>query len=162
MSYPNTNPDQVRDCEILLRLRDELAGSPLLDWGGKRHISESEYATVPRGGGRVLALKFPERRLAGTVPAELSGLSELTRISLPRNNLHGSIPAELGQLTNLTHLDLSDNELTGPIPAELSQLVNLEVLCLGGNQLTGCLPPAWQKVPDHDLGSLGLPLCEPG
>ena len=174
VQYPDAeaNANEVRDCETLLRLRDTLAGSPLLDWGAKhkrpqyrdRRMSEWEGVTVlrPLGYGRVYELELPERRLAGTVPAELSGLSELTRLSLPRNNLHGSIPAELGQLTNLTHLDLSDNELTGPIPAELSQLVNLEVLYLGGNHLTGCIPPALHKVPDHDLGSLGLPDCGPG
>ena len=171
--YPDVmaNANEVRDCETLLRLRDTLAGSLLLDWGAKlqrhgnkRRMSEWEGVTVlrPLGFGRVYELELPERRLAGTIPAELSGLAELTRLSLPSNDLHGSIPPELGQLTNLTHLDLRDNELTGPIPAELGALVNLEVLYLGGNQLTGCIPPALHEVPDNDLASLGLPACEPG
>ena len=160
VSYLNACANQVRDHEMLLRRRDVFVGSPLPDWGPVRHISEWKILALLGGRTRVPAL--PERRLAGAIPAELSGLSELTRVSLPRNDLHGSIPAELGQLTNLTHLDLSDNELTGPIPAELSQLVNLEVLYLGGDQLTGCIPPALHKVPDNDLGSLGLPACEPG
>ena len=153
-------PGQVRDCEILLRLEDTLAGSALLDWGDSPPVAKGEGIKVL--WGRIYQLALPERGLSGTIPSELSGLTELIRVLLPRNDLHGSIPAELGQLTNLTHLDLSDNELTGAIPAELSQLVNLEILYLGGNQLTGCIPPTLHQVPDNDLARLELPTCEPG
>ena len=149
----------ARDCETLLRMRDTLAGNPRLNWGAGHYLSAWEGVTVR---GLVEKLELPDRRLSGTIPAELSDLAHLTRLSLPRNTLQGSIPAELGQLTNLTHLDLSDNQLTGSIPPELSQLVSLEELYLGGNALTGCIPAALLRVPENDLDSLGLPACQQG
>ena len=158
VKYRDARPGEVRECETLLRLRETLAGNPRLNWGAGHYISAWEGVTVR---WLVEMLELPDRRLAGTIPAELSDLAELTRLSLPRNTLQGSIPAELGQLTNLTHLDLRDNQLTGSIPPELGQLAKLEELHLGGNALTGCIPTALQRVPKNDLGSLGLPDCEP-
>ena len=138
VGYPSDNPGLVGDCETLFGLRDRLAGRAVLDWG--THHSFVVWEGVGFGGNppRIRELELPERRLSGT------------------------IPAELGQLAKLERLDLSGNQLTGPIPLELAQLVNLEELFLGGNQLTGCIPPALHSVPDNDLASLGLPDCEPG
>ena len=57
-------------------------------------------------------------KLNGTIPAELGGLTEMTRLYLHRNNLAGEIPAELNGLTNLVWLRLYDNDAercgTGP------------------------------------------------
>lgn len=158
VELPAENPGQVRDCEVLLRLRDKLAGTAVLDWVASRHITEWE-GVWPRQ--RVNRLVLPDRRLSGTIPAELGSLPELTHIRLAGNDLHGSIPPELGQLRNLTQLDLRDNQLTGPIPAELGQLTNLDGLYLGGNQISGCIPPRrCTGFRTNDLASLGLPTCE--
>jgi len=80
--------------------------------------------------------------LVGTIPLELSYLSNLTSLNLGRNQLlTGNIPPELGNLSNLTHLKLHENNLNGSIPPELGNLGNLEDLALGYNQLTGNIPP---------------------
>ena len=57
-----------------------------------------------------------EVKLNGTIPAELGGLTEMTRLYLHRNNLAGGIPAELNGLTNLVWLRLYDNDLSGEVP----------------------------------------------
>ena len=46
------------------------------------------------------------------------------RISLPFNNLIGSLPGNLSSLTNLDHFSVAANQLTGSIPA-LTGLTNL-------------------------------------
>ena len=79
----------------------------------------------------------------------------VTYLSLGGNELAGEIPRELGGLTNLRDLYLSGNQLTGEIPRELGGLTNLRVLRLSGNQLTGEIPPGtgW---PRRTCGSLSL------
>ena len=162
VGYPSDNPGLVGDCETLFGLRDRLAGRAVLDWG--THHSLVVWEGVGLGGNppRIREIELPERRLSGTIPVELGNLAELSGLMLARNKLHGSIPAELGQLANLARLDLRDNQLQGPIPMELVQLDSLKELFLGGNELTGCIPLALYRVADNDLGSLGLPDCEPG
>ena len=185
VAYPDAHPELVRDCETLLRLREALAGGAELHWGDGQHLMAWRGVDVDGRPPRVQELHLAGSGLSGSLPAELGELSGLTRVRLLYNELGGSIPAELGQLTNLIVLNLKGNNLTGEIPAELGQLTNLIVLnlrgnnltgeipaelgqlsslkelYLRGNQLTGCIPPGLHKVPGNDLGSLGLPDCEP-
>ena len=119
--------------------------------------------TIPAELGQLLrleALDLSENQLTGVIPPELGQLTELQDLYLLTNQLTGSIPAALGQLTQLQVLNLRENQLTGAIPAELGQLAPT-ALYLGDNPLTGCIPPAFQRILNHDLPSLGLPDCEP-
>ena len=75
--------------------------------------------------------------LTGPIP-DLSGLTELTYLSLNKNTLTGPIP-DLSALTKLTYLALHENALTGKIP-DLSNLRNLEVLILNNNKLSESIP----------------------
>lgn len=50
---------------------------------------------------------------------------KVTKLILAGNNLTGSLPEQLSRLTNLTHLELDHNLLTGPVPADLYQIVKL-------------------------------------
>ncbi|MDM8528392.1 leucine-rich repeat domain-containing protein [Anaerolineales bacterium HSG24] len=84
--------------------------------------------------------------LSGSIPPELSKLTNLEHLNLDGNDLSGSIPPELSKLTNLRYLYLDDNDLSGSIPPELSKLTNLERLYLNGNQLNGSIPPELSKL----------------
>ena len=76
---------------------------------------------------RVTSLNVYDKRLTGTIPAELGSLTYLKNLRfLSYNLLSGPIPAELGSLTYLKDLDLADNRLSGPIPAELGSLTYLK------------------------------------
>jgi Leucine-rich repeat (LRR) protein len=59
---------------------------------------------------------------------------------LYNNQLIGSIPPEISNLTNLTELDLENNHFSGLIPSEISNLINLTKLILNDNQFTGVIP----------------------
>jgi RHS repeat-associated protein len=78
--------------------------------------------------------------LVGSIPPELSQLTQLTQLLLTYNSLSGEIPSQLGNLSNLEGLALHDNNLTGSIPSQLGNLTKLRTLTLGGNSLTGSIP----------------------
>ena len=139
---PQENRGLAKDCEVLLAVRDSLAGlrGTPLNWSADIPISDWVGVTVRNG--RVTELVLGARHLMGTISPKLAQLSELTGLLLHGNTLTGTIPPELGQLTQLKVLALEFNELTGAIPPELGQLSELKWLFLGYNGLTGAIPPA--------------------
>ena len=108
---------------------------------------EEWYGVGTDSAGRVTYLSLGGNELAGEIPRELGGLTNLRDLYLSGNQLTGEIPRELGGLGGLESLSLWANELAGEIPRELGGLTNLRVLRLSGNQLTGEIPP--------ELGGLG-------
>ena len=147
-AVPNaaTNRGLLSDCEILLAVRDTLAGSGTLNWSSSIPIANWTGVIVRGTPQRVTWLHLHRRVLTGRIPPELGGLTGLNQLDLSYNQLTGTIPTALGSLTNLTALNLFVNRLAGPIPAELGRLTKLQALELWDNQLTGPIPP--------ELGSL--------
>ncbi len=137
---PGSNPGLVADCKVLIAIRDELAGTGSLNWDTQLTMTSWRGVRVLGSPSRVQVLDLKLSQLTGTIPAQLSQLSQLTELNLYGNHLTGPIPVELSQLSQLQRLVLYNNQLTGPIPVELSQLSQLEWLNLYGNQLTGPIP----------------------
>ena len=148
----------VRDCELLLAARDALAGEGIeLDWGYYTDIERWEGVGLGGTPLRVRAIHLPYRGLAGVIPPELGGLTQLRRLNLV-NNVQlsgGSIPPELGNLRELRFLNLGGNQLHGTIPPELGNLRELRFLNLGGNHLSGAIPPELGNLPELWLLHLG-------
>ena len=138
---PQDNRGLAKDCEVLLAVRDSLAGirKTHLNWSADIPISDWDGVTV--SNGRVTELDLHAQHLRGTIPPGLVQLSELKGLSLYGNALTGAIPPELGQLSHLENLSLYGNALTGTIPPELGQLTQLRILALAFNELTGAIPP---------------------
>lgn len=65
--------------------------------------------------------------LDGTLPPEISLLSQLTRLDLSFNRIFGTISLEWGNITTLQKLNVGHNRLNGSIPESLGQLLNLSV-----------------------------------
>ena len=131
-----SSSELVSDCNALLAVRDILAGSATLNWSVEVPITEWEGVTVHGTKQRVTALDLRNKGLTGTIPRGLD------------------------RLTNLEYLGLNGNRLTGPVPYSLVSLDKLQTLLLSGNMLTGCVPVRMQRVPNNDLDSLDLPLCD--
>ena len=129
------------DCEVLLDVRDTLAGTTTLNWAADVSIEDWDGIYVGGTPARVVSLSLVRSGLTGIMPPGIGDLSNLTSLSLGSNQLTGSIPAELGNLSKLSWLSTMDNQLTGTIPSQMGNLTNLVVLWLEGNQLTGEIPP---------------------
>ncbi|XP_062080031.1 receptor-like protein EIX2 [Humulus lupulus] len=90
--------------------------------------------------GLLRLVDLSSNKLTGEIPAELTGLVELTQLNLSRNELSGDIPENIGNLGKLDSLDLSHNKLSGKIPKSLAELSPLDHLDLSNNQLSGKIP----------------------
>lgn len=182
---PKSNPGLVRDCEILLSVRDRLGADSPLNWQPYHDIRTWDGIRVGGSPLRVEKIEIDGQRLGGVIPAQIGGLTELKSIFIPssnlsgeippelgnlanlemlhliRNQLTGSIPPELGNLVNLKGLYLSENLLTGSVPPELSNLINLEFLTLHGNDLSGCIPASLANIENiqGQVAGTGLDLC---
>ena len=146
------NPGLVKDCRVLLGMRDVLAGDGVLYWSADFPIQEWPGVTVAGSPPRVHALtSVPGVSLTGIIPPEIGELRELRVLNLEDNEFKGSLPAELGSLVNLEILDLGDwaggyNNMTGGIPLQLGNLSNLKVLDLSGNDFDGPIPPELSEL----------------
>ena len=172
VARPFENAGLVEDCEILLAIRDKLAGDFLLNWGNEIPITEWwGVATWPYswgGGGidRVFALWF-------VFPIYVDYASTTSQIFvlmlyasgpyLPslrdrdtEDGLSGSIPPELGALSGLRWIDLSHNELSGSIPPELGALSGLRWIDLSHNELSGSIPPELGNITGQVVDVSGL------
>ena len=102
--------------------------------------------------------------MSGTIPVELSNLTNLTHLEVSNSLVTGSIPPELGSLINLIYLDLTHSPLSGVLPPELGNLTNLQIFHIGEgrNSLYGSLPRNmmnWKKM--RSLQFNGTDICEP-
>jgi Leucine-rich repeat (LRR) protein len=79
-------------------------------------------------------------QLVGTIPSELSSMTNLVSIHLESNRLEGTFPSGLERLTSLETLHLDSNRLKGPIPSDIGALSSLQRFTIGNNALTGFLP----------------------
>ena len=148
------SPALVRDCETLMGLKGELDPHGVLNWTGGLPLPLWDGITSDSELG-VTELSFSNARLGGTLPADLSRLTNLTELALSYDELFGRIPNELGNLANLQGLWLSGNELSGSIPAELGNLRSLQSLSLGNNQITGSIPGELGRLTNLEVLGLG-------
>ena len=171
--------ESLSDRDVLGLLYSETAGenwTTSTSWLEESSL-DTWHGVETDGNGRVVRLDLQSNALRGTIPAELSKLSELwvlnlagnelngpipteigtmrlSQLNLRTNQLTGRIPAEIGNLSDLVELDLSRNDLNGEIPKELSNLSKLRFLDLSLNELSGLIPPGIVRL--TNLGTLRL------
>ena len=130
----------ITDCELLLSIKDTLAGTSTLNWSMDTGIASWKGVTIGGTPSRITQLDLRINRLNGSIPSQIGSLDKLQQLYLGHNQLTGAIPPELGNLTELTQLWLNRNQLTGPIPATLGDLTALESLGLDNNRLSDEIP----------------------
>ncbi|CUG88595.1 GP46-like surface antigen, putative [Bodo saltans] len=68
--------------------------------------------------GVVVSIDLSNRGLAGTLPSNLSSLSNISKFNVSSNNIHGTLPRELASWSLMEMFDVSSNHLSGTLPAE--------------------------------------------
>ena len=77
--------------------------------------------------------------LSGSLPKEITQLTNLRQLLLDSNYISGSLPDEIGNIKSLETVLLHTCSLTGKIPESLYNLSNLTVLYLNENDLQGTI-----------------------
>ena len=139
---PRDNRMLVQDCEVLLALKDTLAGTATLNWSTSTAISSWDGVTTGGTSSRVTRLVLTNKSLTGTIPPELAQLTGLTELKLDNNRLTGCIPLPLLQISNhdLDDLSLSYCGDPPPTPGGLST-----------SQADGTYTISWDAVTGADL-----------
>ena len=153
LADPAGNPDLVRDCEILLALKDELDPTNEMLWRSRNglRLDLNEWDGVFVRGGRVREIVWDGAgnalRLAGVLPEALGELDALEVLDLWRNDLRGGVPESLRRLARLEVLDLRDNPRLDaePLPAWLGEMTSLRALRLN-DPGPGPIPDEWSAL----------------
>nr|GMD58291.1 receptor protein kinase TMK1-like [Ipomoea batatas] len=115
------------DASVMLALKKSLNPPLYMGWSGEdpckwNHVGCSDER-------RVIRIQIGHNSLQGTLPPELSKLTQLQRLELQWNNISGPLPS-LNGLSSLRVLMLSNNQFTS-IPADffvgLSSLQSVEI-----------------------------------
>ena len=125
------------DSLALVALYNSTSG---LVWGNKWDLSKpmDQFYGVTLTDRRVTGINLSYNLLNGSIPADLSLLTNLKELNLQNNNI-ANIPQELGDVTSLELLNLSNNPINGPLPIALANLGNLQYLILSQCGLTGSI-----------------------
>lgn len=96
--------------------------------------------------GKVRAIALDAANLQGSIPPEISLLTDLENLIIKNNpNLVGEIPHEIGNsMSRLRQLGLYNNNLGGSIPKSIFKLSQLVYLNLAGNALRGEVN--WEEI----------------
>ncbi len=89
----------------------------------------------------VTHIRLAQVNLAGTIPWELSLLSNLVTLDFDKNALEGTIPTQFGTLSNLETIWLASNLLNSSLPTYLPS--SIQSLDLSFNSFHGRVPSIW-------------------
>jgi hypothetical protein len=92
-------------------------------WAGIRCNDDNHVTEI-----RLVNMRVKDNKttpgLSGTIPKEVSILSELEILDLRNNQIHGSVPESIGSLFNLEQLLLANNEISGNVSPAICKLVS--------------------------------------
>ena len=98
--------------------------------------------------------------ISGTIPPSIGDMALLKELLIDRCPwLSGVIPNSLGNLQSLEFVSLWNNNLSGTLPESLTRLPNLKVLQLANNYLSGTIPEFSERGPLERI-SIGYNLFE--
>lgn len=108
-------------------------------WGNDLH------GTIPNEISKlteVESLALGTNFIRGTIPSSIGAMSKLLQFEVGWNMLSGTIPEEIYSLVEVDRLDVMINNLHGTISNSLSKMKRLKGIYLADNNLSGTLPPA--------------------
>ncbi|CAI5977929.1 unnamed protein product [Closterium sp. NIES-65] len=140
----------VDGCVSALRLADKVVASVLQFAGVTEplHFPTSSCSLWPGPSLPHLPAcsDLSGNSLEGSIPAAITGLTQLQNMDLSANQLSGPLPTILSLATSLSHLDLSSNIFTGSLPLGYSRLSKLSTLSSITLQLISTHPTPLQTI----------------
>lgn len=137
-------PEEHPDYDALVALYNALNGQ---FWSISNHNwldntkPISSWWGITETNGRVTGIQLSQGNVWGSIPNEITTLTELELFWIQNAFVSGEIPANIGNLTKLRQLVLNQTYgLTGNIPASIINCTNLEWLYVPRNQLKGDIP----------------------
>mmetsp|Transcript_31385 Transcript_31385/g.35702 ORF Transcript_31385/g.35702 Transcript_31385/m.35702 type:complete len:381 (-) Transcript_31385:26-1168(-) len=77
----------------------------------------------------------------GSIPNEISSLTNLESLYLNDNSLTSTIPIQMTrELKNLSKINLNNNQLSGAFPSEIAFIAPLQVFMISKTSITGYIP----------------------
>ncbi|MDF1697511.1 MAG: M12 family metallo-peptidase [Saprospiraceae bacterium] len=90
--------------------------------------------------GEIIEINLENNNLQGSIPIDLTALSNLQRLKLNNNGLTDTIPNYWDSLDQLFLLDLRQNALTGAIPFSYTTMTKINTIHLDNNSLSQEIP----------------------
>lgn len=120
------------DGAVVLKLASSLTPLPT-GWSTKSSSGFCDWKGIEcDSSNRVTSISLPNKDLTGTLPSELSTLTQLKTLSLQNNRLSGDLPL-LANLSNLQSIFLDFNNFTSIPSGFFKGLTSLQTLSLGNN-----------------------------
>ncbi|WOH08387.1 hypothetical protein DCAR_0727826 [Daucus carota subsp. sativus] len=117
------------DSAIMTKLSTSLS-SPPPDWTGTSYCQWSGINCD--NSNKVTSISLSTKSISGSLPSEISQLSQLKTLALQRNKLSGTIPS-FANLTSLQEIFLDSNDFTSVPQDFLLGLPNLHTFTLSDN-----------------------------
>ncbi|KAL8120938.1 receptor-like kinase TMK4 [Apium graveolens] len=117
------------DTATMTKLSTSLT-SPPSDWRGTSYCQWSGINCD--NSNKVTSINLSSKSLSGTLPSEISQLSQLKTLALQRNKLSGTLPS-FANLTSLQEIFLDGNDFTSVPQDFLLGLTNLQTFSLSDN-----------------------------
>lgn len=115
----------------------------------QREISEIDFSYAEMNGtipseismlSELNTLILSDNCISGPIPTQVANLSRLRTLDISNNRVTGFLPTEVAVMTSLLRLDLSNNHFVGPFPLVLTSITELEILKLSNNDISGQMP----------------------
>ncbi|KAJ6694188.1 hypothetical protein OIU85_004926 [Salix viminalis] len=121
------------DGATILKLANSLTPLPS-GWSTKSSTTFCSWQGIrcDSSKSRVTSISLSKLSVSGTLPPEISTLSELQSLSVQGNQLSGDLPS-LANLTNLQYIFLDFNNFTSIPPSFFQGLTGLQTFSVGNN-----------------------------
>ncbi|CAN4120853.1 unnamed protein product [Withania somnifera] len=134
-SFSSTFSD---DATVMSRLLTSLSPPPS-GWSTSQPFCSWKNVNCDKSTGTVTSINLDSQSVSGSLPPEITQLSNLKTLSLQNNNLSGPLPS-FANMSNLAELSLNSNQFTSVPQDFLLGVPNLVTLSVSDN---GKLSP-WQ------------------
>lgn len=120
------------DASVILKIAAAFTSRPS-DWSTTSSSGYCRWTGIKCGSsGSITGINLNSKSIAGTLPQDISSLSELQTLALQRNSLHGDLPS-FADMGSLQEIYLDNNNFTSVPSGAFGKLASLRILSLSNN-----------------------------